>query len=95
MNDDAMSGFLLPLIITLAVQVQVSLVVFTPPILAPVAQGDVGVSAAAVGLVTALIYVSSVPSALFSSKVISHLGPIRVSQLCILFFSCGMAMMAV
>ncbi|NIO42556.1 MAG: MFS transporter, partial [Burkholderiales bacterium] len=31
----------------------------------------------------------------FSSKVISHLGPIRVSQLCILFSSCGMAMMAV
>jgi len=90
-----MTGFLLPLIITLAVQVQASLVIFTPPILAPVAQGDVGVSAAAVGLVTALIYVSSVPSALFSGKVIARLGAIRVSQLCILFSSSGMAIMAI
>lgn len=89
-----MTGFLLPLIITLAVQIQASLVVFTPPILAPVAQNDVGVSAAAVGLVTALIYVSSVPSSLFAGNVIARLGAIRVSQLCILFSSAGMALMA-
>lgn len=90
-----MTGFLLPLIITLAVQIQASLVIFTPPILAPVAQSDVGVSAAAVGLVTALIYVSSVPSALFSGKVIDRFGAIRVSQICILFSSLGMAIMAI
>ena len=89
-----MTGFLLPLLITLAVQIQASLVVFTPPILAPVAQMDVGVSAAAIGLVTALIYASSVPSALFSGRVIARLGAIRVSQLCILFSSSGMALMA-
>ncbi len=90
-----MTGFILPLIITLAVQIQASLVIFTPPILAPVAQTDVGVSAAAVGLVTALIYMSSVPAALFSGKVIARLGAIRVSQLCILFSSAGMALMAI
>jgi len=88
-------GFVLPLIITLAVQIQASLVIFTPPILAPVAQGDVGVSAAAVGLVTALIYVSSVPSALFSGKFIDRLGAIRASQICILLSSSGMAVMAI
>jgi len=69
-ESNVVTGFIAVLIITLAVQVQASLVVFTPPILAPVAQHDVGVSAAAVGLVMALIYVSSVPSALFSGKVI-------------------------
>jgi MFS family permease len=90
-----MTGFLLPLIITLAVQIQASLVIFTPPILAPVAQNDVGVSAAAIGLVTALIYMSSVPAALLSGKVIARLGAIRVSQLCILFSSAGMALMAI
>ncbi len=90
-----MTGFIAVLIITLAVQVQASLVVFTPPILAPVAQHDVGVSAAAVGLVMALIYVSSVPAALVSGKVIGRLGAIRVSQLCILFSSAGMALMAI
>ena len=90
-----MTSFVVVLIITLAVQVQASLVVFTPPILAPVAQHDVGVNAAAVGLVMALIYISSVPAALVSGKVIGRLGAIRVSQLCVLFCSCGMALMAI
>ncbi len=90
-----MTGFLVPLIITLAVQVQASLVIFTPPILAPVAQHDIGVSAAAVGLVTALVYVSAVPAALLSGNVIERWGAIRVSQLCILVSSCGMAIMAI
>ena len=90
-----MTGFLLPLIVTLAVQVQASMVVFTPPVLAPLAQADVGVNAAAVGIVTALIYLSSVPAALLSGHVLEHVGPIRVSQLCLLFSSTGMAMMAV
>jgi MFS family permease len=89
------TSFVVVLIITLAVQVQASLVVFTPPILAPVAQHDVGVNAAAVGLVMALIYISSVPAALVSGKVIGRLGAIRVSQLCVLFCSCGMALMAI
>lgn len=90
-----MTSFVVVLIITLAVQVQASMVVFTPPILAPVAQHDVGVNAAAVGLVMALIYISSVPAALVSGKVIGQLGAIRVSQLCVLFCSCGMALMAI
>lgn len=90
-----MTGFIAVLIITLAVQVQASLVVFTPPILAPVAQYDVGVNAAAVGLVMALIYLSSVPAALVSGNVIGRLGAIRVSQLCILFSSTGMVLMAI
>lgn len=50
--------FIASLLVTLAVQIQASLVVFTPPILAPIAQGDVGVNAASVGLVIALIYLS-------------------------------------
>jgi len=90
-----MTGFLLPLLITLAVQVQASLVIFTPPILAPVAQHDVGVSAAAIGLVTALVYVAAVPAALFSGNAIERWGAIRVSQLCIFVTSSGMAIMAV
>jgi MFS family permease len=90
-----MTGFLLPLIVTLAVQVQASMVVFTPPVLAPLAQADIGVGAAAVGIVTALIYVSSVPSALLSGHVLERVGAIRVSQLCLLFSSTGMALMAV
>ena len=90
-----MKSFIVPLIVTLAIQVQASLVVFTPPVLAPAAQGDVGVSAAAVGIVTALIYATSVPSALFSAHLLERVGAIRVSQLCVLLGSAGMAMMAI
>ncbi len=86
--------FIASLLVTLAVQIQASLVVFTPPILAPVAQGDVGLNAAAVGLIIALIYLSSVPSALFSGILISRLGAIRVSQLCVLCASLGIVFMA-
>ena len=51
-------------------------------------------SAAAVGIVIALIYVTSVPSALLSGHVLARMGAIRVSQLCLLFTSAGMALMA-
>lgn len=90
-----MTGYLLPLGVTFAVQIQASLVVFTPPVLAPAAEPDIGVSAAAVGIVIALIYVTSVPSALLSGHVLARMGAIRVSQLCLLFTSAGMALMAI
>jgi MFS family permease len=86
--------FIASLLVTLAVQIQASLVVFTPPILAPIAQVDVGVNAASVGLVIALIYLSSVPSALFSGLLINRLGAIRVSQLCVLCASLGVVLMS-
>ena len=85
--------YLVPLIVTLAIQIQVSLIVFTPPVLAPKAQFDIGVSAVAVGLITALIYLTSVPATLISSQILHRLGPIRVSQLCVLFTSFGMVLM--
>ena len=86
--------FVASLLVTLAVQIQASLIVFTPPILAPDAQQDIGVSAAAVGLVTALIYLASVPSALISGLLVSRIGAIRVSQLCVLFASTGIILIS-
>ena len=86
--------FVASLLVTLAVQIQASLIVFTPPILAPNAQQDIGVSAAAVGLVTALIYLASVPSALVSGLLVSRIGAIRVSQLCVLFASTGIILIS-
>jgi MFS family permease len=88
-------GFIVPLGVTLAIQMQASMMVFTPPVLAPAAQGDVGVRASAVGIITALIYATSVASALLSAYLLDRVGAIRVSQLCLLFCSAGMAMMAI
>ena len=68
---------------------------FTPPILAPQAQFDIGVEAAAVGMVTSLIYLSSVLATLLSSQILNKMGAIRVSQLCILLTSLGMLLMTI
>ncbi|MFN0040803.1 MAG: MFS transporter [Burkholderiales bacterium] len=87
------AGFIAPLVVTLAIQIQASLVVFTPPVLAPAAAGDIGARASAVGMLTALIYATSVLSALWSGQVIDRVGAIRFSQLCLLCCSAGMAIM--
>jgi len=89
-----MNAVWLSTLVTLAIQALASLVVFTPPVLAPVAEGDVGVPASAVGVFTALIYLSAAFSALSSGGVIGHFGPMRVSQASLLLCGVGIAMMA-
>lgn len=89
-----MNGVWRSVALTLAVQALVSLVVFTPPVLAPSAQDDVGVGAAAVGIVTALVYLSAAFSALLSGRMIGRHGPMRVSQLSLLLCAAGVALMA-
>jgi hypothetical protein len=45
-----MKGVVWPLVVTMAIQALVSLVVYTPPVLAPVAQTEIGLPASAVGI---------------------------------------------
>jgi MFS family permease len=80
--------------LTLAIQSLVSLVVFTPPVLAPSAQADAGVAASSVGIVTALIYLSAVFGALRSGGAIARRGPMRVSQGSLVLCGLGIALMA-
>ena len=84
----------LSVILTLAIQSLVSLVVFTPPVLAPDAQADVGVAASSVGIVTSLIYFSAVFGALRSGGAIARRGPMRVSQGSLVLCGAGIALMA-
>ena len=79
--------------ITLAIQALASLVIFTPPVLAPVAGMEVGVAASTVGVATALIYISSTFAALMSGGVIGRFGPMRVSQLSLILCAGGIALM--
>ncbi len=90
-----MKGIVLPVVLTLAIQVLASLAVFTPPVLAPVAAREMGVAAASVGIVTSLIYLSSAVSALLSGGFIVRFGPMRVSQINLLMIACGIALIAV
>jgi predicted MFS family arabinose efflux permease len=84
----------LSVVLTLAIQSLVSLVVFTPPVLAPKAEPDIGVAASAVGIVTALVYLSAAFGALSSSEQIVRRGPMRVSQASLLLCGGGIALMA-
>jgi MFS family permease len=88
-----MRGVLLPLLVTLVIQALASLVVFTPPVLAPIAHEDFGVAASNVGITTALIYASAAFAALLSSQAIAWLGAMRVSQLCLLLVASGLSLM--
>ena len=88
-----MSGVWASVWITLAIQALVSLVVFTPPVLAPPAQADIGVSASSVGIVTALIYLSATFGALLSARLIARHGPMRMSQCSLLLAGAGVALM--
>ncbi len=89
-----MNAVWLSTVVTLAIQALVSLVVFTPPVLAPVAAGEIRVSASAVGVITALIYLSAAFAALSSGSVIGRLGPMRVSQASLVLCGMGVALMA-
>jgi MFS family permease len=89
-----MKGVIWPLIVTMAIQALVSLVVFTPPVLAPVAQTEIGLPASAVGIVTALIYLAATFTAFSAGNLINRFGAMRASQLSLVFCSAGVALMA-
>jgi MFS family permease len=88
-----MTGVWPSLAVTLAIQVLAALVLYVPPVLAPAAQDEVGVRAAAVGLVTALIFVAATFAALRSGPAIARHGALRVSQLSLLLCAGGLAIM--
>ena len=89
-----MKGVVWPLIVTMAIQALVSLVVFTPPVLAPVAQTEIGLPASAVGIVTALIYLAATFTAVSAGNLINYFGAMRASQLSLVLAAAGIAIIA-
>jgi len=89
-----MRGVVWPLIVTMAIQALVSLVVYTPPVLAPVAQTEIGMPASAVGIVTALIYLAATFTAFSAGNLINRFGALRASQISLVFAAAGMVSMA-
>ena len=81
------------LAITLAIQLLASVVLYAPPVLAPVAHADVGVPASLVGLVTASIFLTATFGALLSSGPIARHGALRISQGSLLICGAGLAVM--
>ncbi len=80
--------------LTTLVQALVSVAVFAPPLLAPVAQADVGVSASTIGIVITLMYVAASLSAPYGGALVARHGPLRVSQFSLLWSAGGIALFA-
>ncbi|MCW5625801.1 MAG: MFS transporter [Burkholderiales bacterium] len=89
-----MNGIVVSIIVTMVIQAMVSMAVFTPPVLAPLAAPEIGLSPSAAGLSTALIYGAAAIAALVSGGFIARLGPMRTSQLCLLLVAIGISCMA-
>jgi MFS family permease len=89
-----MNGVFISVVLTLAIQSMVSMAVFTPPVLAPVAALDLGLAASSAGISTALIYGAAAFAAPASGSFIARLGPMRTSQLCLLLVAVGISCMA-
>ena len=89
-----MNALLVSIVATLAIQALASMAVFAPPVFAPVAAPELGIEAAWAGVSTSLIYLAAILSALASGGFIARLGPIRTSQVCLVFSAVGMVAMA-
>ena len=80
------------LAVTLAIQVFTSLAGTATAVLAPAVARDAGVAPALVGVFVGLVYSGAMAASLLSGHAIERLGPIRVSQLCVLLCAGGLAL---
>jgi len=79
--------------VTTAIQVLCALAIYAPPVLAPVAQAEVGLSASSVGVVMSLVFAAATCAALLSGTPIARYGALRVSQGSLLLCGAGLALM--
>lgn len=84
----------IPLVVTLAIQALASMAALTVPVLAPEAAADTGHPAKLAGVFIGLVYAGAMASSLVSGSLIDRLGPVRVSQLCLLFCATGLQLAA-
>ena len=84
----------LPLVATLFIQAMVAMALLTLPVMAPVAAKDLGVSPALVGLYVAITYAGAMFASLTSGSTVGRWGPIRVSQMGLVFCAMGLCLCA-
>ncbi len=89
-----MTDLIVAIVLTLLVQAMISATVVAPAVLAPVAQGDIGIAASWIGVFTSLIYATATLSAPLGGTMVARQGAVRVSQYCLLFAGTGFALCA-
>ena len=89
-----MRALLAPLIASLSAQALAAFTALTPAVFAVVAAPDLGIAARDVGFFTTLLFLSASFSAVAGGAWVAGLGPIRVTQLCLLACAVGIALTA-
>lgn len=89
-----MTSGLWALIVTLAIQALVSMASLTLPVIAPEAAQATGHSAGLAGVFIGIVYAGAMVSSLLSGDLIERLGPIRLSQICLLLSAAGLVLAA-
>ncbi len=89
-----MKDLVVAVALTTAVQAMVAVAVFAPAVLAPAAQGEIGIAASSIGIFTTLVYLAAAFCALFSGGFVARHGPMRVNQHCLLWAGGGAALCA-
>jgi MFS family permease len=90
-----MTGTLVPLVITLAIQAMVSMALLTLPVMAPVVAAALGVSPTLTGVYVALAYLGAILASVASGAAVARFGAIRVSQTGLVICATGLALCAV
>jgi MFS family permease len=85
---------MLVLLATLAVQALVSMAVLTPPVFAPAAAPEMGLTASHIGIYTSILYAAACVASLASGRLIAAQGPMRLSQWCLAVCGLGIALIA-
>jgi len=93
-NIFRMKNLVVATTLTMLVQALVSLTVYTPAVLAPVAQTEIGVTANTIGVFTAFIYFAAAYVAPLGGALVARHGPLRVSQRSLLWSGAGLALFA-
>ncbi|WP_019643616.1 MFS transporter [Novispirillum itersonii] len=80
----------LVLAVTTVMQALISGAALTPPVFATKAAADIGFDSALVGFYTSLVYLGAMLATLFAGSVVSTVGAMRVSQICLLLSGAGL-----
>ena len=73
-------------------QTLIAMAVYAPAVLAPAAQAEIGLTATAIGIFTALVFVAAAYAAPLGGARVVRSGPVRVSQQCLLWAAGGIVL---
>lgn len=90
-KKDSRAGWMV-LVLTLTIQALATMVLLVPPVMAPVLSAQLGVPAGYIGFYIAVAYLSAMLSSLSAGAMLTMVGPIRLSALCLVSSAAGLTL---